>query len=74
MPGPPGVVKTKQEWIASIEAEIDRLQRARDLLAGGTSGGRRQPARKGHVMSPEAREKIAAAQRKTWAKAKKAAK
>jgi hypothetical protein len=47
------------ELIASIDAEISRLQQARKLLAGGIEmrDGKR-------VMSAEARARIATAQRK----------
>lgn len=47
--------------IAAIDAEIDRLQQARKLLAGGTGtrGGKRG---KRGVMSAEARARISAAQ------------
>jgi hypothetical protein len=67
--------------LAAIEAEIQRLQQARTLLAGDT-GAKRGPGRpkgsaagpKKRRLSPEARAKIAAAQRARWAKAKRAAK
>jgi hypothetical protein len=75
-----------KEMIAALDEEISRLQMARKLLAGETAP---QPAAKGkksvaapaeaepapkRVLSEEARERIAAAQRKRWAAAKKAAK
>ena len=67
--------------LAAIDAEIQRLQDARSLLSGDTVA-RRGPGRpkgsptlpKRRQLSPEARAKIAAAQRARWAKAKKAAK
>jgi hypothetical protein len=75
-------VKTT-ELLAAIDAEIARLQEARDALAGmsGAKPRGRLPAsasaskiiRKKRTLSPEAREKIAAAQRKRWAKQKKSA-
>jgi hypothetical protein len=61
--------------IASIDEEIAKLKEARALLSG-TNGqvSTVRGTRKKHVMSAEAREKIAAAQRKRWAKQKRAAK
>jgi hypothetical protein len=55
--------------ITAIDAEIDRLQQVRKLLAGntGTRDGK-------HVMSAEARARISAAQKKRWAKQKRSAK
>jgi hypothetical protein len=67
--------------IAEIDAEISRLQQAKALLSGTTvkrdpgkpvTNGASKPAVK-RVLSPEARAKIAAAQKKRWAKARKAA-
>ena len=66
-----------QEIIAAIDAEIQRLQQARNLISGlgGTKRRGRPPAGSAHkakrTLSAEAREKIAAAQRKRWAKQKK---
>ena len=66
--------------LSSIDSEIAQLRQARALLAGigiGKSGGKSvaspsvKPKR---TMSALARRKIAAAQRKRWAKARKAAK
>lgn len=67
--------------LAAIDSEIQRLQHARSLLSGDTVA-RRGPGRpkgaytfpKRRQLSPEARAKIAAAQRARWAKAKKTAK
>jgi hypothetical protein len=75
-------VKTT-EILAAIDAEIARLQEARNALAG-LSGAKRsgRPSasaspnktnRKKRTLSAAAREKIAAAQRKRWAKQKKPA-
>lgn len=67
---------TTTEILASIDEELARLTQVRNLLAGG-GGGFPGPfsnrPRKKRVMSAEARERIAAAQRKRWAaqKAKK---
>jgi hypothetical protein len=67
------------DLLSSIDAEISRLQQARALLAGsGTGRPKKSAARPGRkkkrTMSVEARAKIAEAQRKRWAKQKKAAK
>lgn len=67
--------------LAAIDAEILRLQSARALLTGDKVA-KRGPGRpkgssvgsKKRRLSPEARAKIAAAQKARWAKAKKAAK
>jgi hypothetical protein len=70
------------EIIAALDAEIARLQQARNLLAQASSADRgsrhtttAQPreSAKRRVLSPEARKRIAAAQRKRWAKLKRAA-
>lgn len=65
------------ELIEGIDEEIARLQQARELLRGGGGGvpspfANRIPRKR--VLSPEARERIAAAQRRRWAKQKRAAK
>jgi hypothetical protein len=75
-------VKTT-EILAAIDAEIARLQEARNALAGMSAAKRRgrpsasasqsKTIRKKRTLSAEAREKIAAAQRKRWAKQKKPA-
>ena len=68
--------------LAQIDSEIARLTQVRSLLAGSGSSKaterktRKSPAkssRKSRVLSPEARKRIADAQRKRWAaqKAKK---
>jgi hypothetical protein len=74
------------EIVAALDEEISRLHQVRGLLAG-TKGNVTHPAtsfayganqaknpRKKRHMSAEARERIAAAQRKRWAAQKKAAK
>ena len=63
--------------LAQIDEEIARLTQARSLLAGSGSlasslPGRRPKtapakAKKSRVLSPEARKRIADAQRKRWA-------
>jgi hypothetical protein len=66
-----------QDILSAIDAEIARLQSARALLVGTASGKRRgRPsasagAPKKRTMSAEGRKKVAEAQRKRWAKAKK---
>jgi hypothetical protein len=75
-------VKTT-EILAALDAEIARLREARNALAGLSGAKQRgrpsaststsETTRKRRVLSPEAREKIAAAQRKRWAKQKKSA-
>jgi hypothetical protein len=72
---------TTTEILASLDAEIARLQEARNALAGLSGGKRRgRPSAsaspnktntKKRALSAEARERIAAAQRKRWAKQKK---
>jgi hypothetical protein len=70
--------------LATIDAEITRLQQARALLAGtSTAPSRRKAASKPsapkkkaapkRTMSAEARKRIGDAQRKRWAAQKKAA-
>jgi hypothetical protein len=72
---------TRDEMIEAIDGEISRLEQVRDLLEHSTSnkfaapasGGRGAGASKAEgkakrVLSPEARKRIAAAQKKRWAK------
>lgn len=65
------------ELLSAIDSEIGRLQQVRAILArGGMSGGGKRPGRpagKKRTMSAEGRARIAEAQRKRWAKQKKAA-
>jgi hypothetical protein len=72
-----------KEILEHINGEISRLQQVKALLQGSTNGHGRgadsynasgTPKVKGkRVLSVEARKKIAAAQRRRWAKARKAA-
>ncbi len=73
------------EIIAALDDEISRLQQVRSLLAGSKGnvtyaatsfafGANQDKPRKRRHLSAEARERIAAAQRKRWAAQKKAAK
>jgi hypothetical protein len=72
-----------QEILEQIDAEISRLQQVKALLQGAnghqpsavarhSQSAASAPARVKRVLSPEARKKIAAAQRKRWANARKA--
>lgn len=56
--------------ISEIDSEISRLQQARALLAGGALGSEAKSPRKRHTLSAEARARIAAAQKRRWAKQK----
>jgi len=70
--------------IANIDDEIARLREARALLAGGGGAGRGRRGRGSSFdfganrpkrrLSAEARAKIAAAQKKRWAKQRAASK
>jgi hypothetical protein len=65
--------------LESIDLEIERLTQARGLLVRTTSKSNPRPTAeaqpvKRRKMSKEARDRIAAAQRKRWAKSKRAAK
>jgi hypothetical protein len=69
------------EILSQVDSEISRLQQVRNLLAGTNSASFTQVASGGkpllvkkRTLSTEARERIAAAERKRWAKQKKAAK
>jgi hypothetical protein len=63
------------QLLAAIDEEISRLTQARSLLAGGAlkvqSGSSVSSGRR--ALSPEARKRIADAQKKRGAKVKKAA-
>ncbi len=73
----------REEMVAALEEEISRLERVRDLLQGSNSKSLRganvrtkaetKPARKKRVLSPEARKRIAEAQKRRWAAQKKGA-
>jgi hypothetical protein len=70
-----------KEILEHINREISRLQQVKALLQGSTNARGKSSANgsastktKGkRLLSPEARKKIAAAQRRRWAKAKKSA-
>ena len=69
--------------VAQIDAEITKLEKARSLLADSAQPARRGPGRPKkspvssapgrRVLSAEAKAKIASAQRKRWAKVRRAA-
>ena len=77
-----------RDMLIAIDEEIARLQMIRELMT--EEGGKRSPAATAsklkrkkqdvkatsvkRVLSPEARDRIAAAQRKRWAASKRAAK
>ena len=67
---------TMNDLLSSIDSEIVRLQQVRALLAGTGSRTvkRGRSVKKKHTVSAAGRAAIAAAQRKRWAKQKKAAK
>ncbi len=58
----------KQALLKEVEDEIARLRKVADLLRGTSKASGGHGRRK---LSKEAREKIAAAQRARWAKAKR---
>jgi hypothetical protein len=59
-----------EDILNALDEEIARLREARALLAGSpaTAGA---PATKRRTLSPKARQAIAEAQRKRWAKARR---
>ena len=69
---------TREEMVAAIEGEIMRLEQVRELLRSSTSqrfNAAEAPTssvRKPRVLSAEARKRIAQAQKKRWAKQRKA--
>lgn len=68
-----------EQILSAIDQEISKLQQARKLLqssggsklVSGLSDGRKRRAKR--TLSPEARARIAAAQKRRWAKQKKEA-
>lgn len=66
----------KSNVLAMIDAEIERLQRARQILSSSNGFGGRAFAgvhRKRRRMSAEAKRRISLAQKKRWAARKRAA-
>lgn len=71
---------TREDIVAAIDEEISRLEKVRELLQAAGSGRvpsiaarKSAPATKKRNLSPEARARIAAAQKRRWAKQKAAA-
>ena len=71
---------SREQILSAIDEEISKLQQARKLLqssggsklvSGLSSNGRKTRGRR--TLSPEARARIAAAQKRRWAKQKKEA-
>lgn len=70
---------SREQILAAIDQEIEKLQQARKLLqnsggsklVSGLTGSVRPRAKR--VLSPEARQRIAAAQKRRWAKHRKEA-
>jgi hypothetical protein len=62
------------QLVTEIDSEIARLQQARALLAGVGSATPAKAPRRKRTLSAEARARIAAAQKRRWAKQKGAAK
>lgn len=58
--------------LASIDAEISKLQQVRNLLAGSSGGSSSVAAKrkKHHTMTDEGKRRIAEAQKRRWAKTK----
>jgi hypothetical protein len=65
---------TISDILSSIDAEISRLQQARDLLVSNAVSRGTTPVRAKRRLSTAARKRMAEAQRKRWAASKKAAK
>jgi hypothetical protein len=71
-----------KEIIAQLDTEIARLQEVKGILSGTTTTKAKRgrpkvvarPIAAKRILSPEARAKIAAAQKARWAKVKKAKK
>ena len=65
------VVTSLRDEYARLEKDMDRVRKALDAL-GSASGSRLRSGKR--VLSKEARERIAEAQRRRWAKVRKQAK
>lgn len=74
------IAMSLDDILSSIDSEIAQLKQARTLLAGietttrGVRSAGSPSVKPKRTMSAAAREQIAAAQRKRWAKVRKAAK
>lgn len=67
---------TREQIVAALDDEINRLEKVRSLLQGSSSSrflssGAFASVRKKRQLSPEARKRIADAQKRRWAKQKK---
>ena len=65
---------SREQIIAAIDEEIGRLHQVRKLLqssSGTLTIGSAVKIHKERVLSPEARQRISAAQKRRWAKQKK---
>ena len=74
---------SREQILSAIDEEISKLQQARKLLqssggsklvSGLSSSGNGRKTRARRTLSPEARARIAAAQKRRWAKQKAASK
>jgi len=65
------VVSSLRDEYSRLEKEMDRVRKALDAL--GSAGGNKLRRNK-RILSKEARERIAEAQRQRWAKVRKQAK
>jgi hypothetical protein len=62
-----------KDILVAIEAEIARLQQARELLTGGQSKAQRATGTRRGTMSAAGRASVSAAQKKRWAAIRKTA-
>lgn len=68
------ILDEHSDIIAELDSEIARLTQARTLLSGEGTKAKAVPAKTRRKLSAKARKAIADAQRKRWAKVRKAAK
>ncbi len=64
---------SREKILAAIDEEISKLQQVRKLLSSGGNKLVSGFSSTRRVLSPEARQRIAAAQKRRWAKQKKEA-
>ncbi|HTZ88810.1 MAG TPA: hypothetical protein VMA71_00640 [Alloacidobacterium sp.] len=64
---------SREKILAAIDEEISKLQQVRKLLSSGGNKLVSNFSGTKRVLSPEARQRIAAAQKRRWAKQKKEA-
>jgi hypothetical protein len=65
---------TTADIVSSIDSEIARLEQVKALLTGTGSRTKADRPKRKYTLSPAARKRIGDAQRKRWAKQKRAAK